>query len=101
MKIDYDNLNKAIGLSGGEVDTSSLGGIIGSLLPYLLVGAGLVLFIMLIAGGFNLLTGAANQESQEKGKQQITSALAGFLIIFASYWIAQILQIIFKIEILG
>jgi hypothetical protein len=48
-----------------------------------------------------MLAGAADKESQDKGKKMITSSLTGFLIIFLSYWIAQILQFIFKINILS
>jgi hypothetical protein len=48
-----------------------------------------------------MMTGAADKEAQEKGKKMITSALIGFFIIFLSYWIAQILQVIFQINILS
>ena len=96
--VDYGALNSAIGLKAGN---DTLGGIVGNILPYLLTIAGLILFGMLVAGGFTMLAGAADKESQEKGKQQITSALIGFIIIFLAYWIAQILQVIFKINILS
>lgn len=105
--IDYGKLNDAIGLDGSgaiKADPSgnfTLGGIIGGVLPYLLTIAGLVLFGMLIGGGFTMLAGAADKESQEKGKKMITSALTGFVVIFLAYWIAQILQVIFKINILS
>ena len=56
---------------------------------------------MLIFGGFTMLAGAANKESQEKGKKMVTSALIGFFVIFLAYWLAQILQVIFKINIVG
>lgn len=84
------------GLLGGD-----LGTIIGTLLPYILTLAGLILFGMLIAGGFTMLSGAANKESQETGKKMITSSLTGFAIIFLAYWIAQILQVIFQINIVS
>ncbi len=48
-----------------------------------------------------MLAGAADKEAQEKGKKTITSALFGFAVIFLAYWIAQILQVIFKIDIVG
>lgn len=96
----YPGLNSAIGL-GGTIDTTSLGSIIGSLLPYALTIAGLILFSMLVAGGFTMLAGAASQESQERGKKMVTSALGGFLVIFVAFWLAQILQVIFKIDIVG
>jgi hypothetical protein len=99
--INYGDLNNAIGLSGGKVSTDSLGSIIGGFLPYLLAIAGLILFGMLVMGGFTMLAGAADKESQEKGKKQITSAVIGFLVIFLAYWIAQILQVIFKINIVS
>lgn len=96
----YAGLNQAIGL-GGQINTTDLGTIISSLLPYIFTIAGLILFSMLVAGGFTMLAGAANEESQKKGKQMVTSALGGFAVIFLAYWIAQILQVIFKIDIVG
>ena len=96
--VDYGSLNSAIGLKSG---TDSLGGITSIILPYVLTIAGLILFGMLVMRGFTMLTGAADKHAQETGKGQITSALIGFFIIFLSYWIAQILQVIFQINILS
>lgn len=96
--IPYSTYNKAIGLKGGQ---DTVGGIISNFLPSILTLAGLILFGMLVMGGFTMLAGAADKESQENGKKQITSALIGFLIIFLAYWIAQILQVIFKVNILS
>jgi hypothetical protein len=99
--VDYTNYNNAIGLGNGINDFTTFGGIISAFLPYVLTIAGLILFGMLVGGGFTMLAGAADKESQEKGKKMITSSLIGFFIIFAAYWIAQILQVIFKINILS
>jgi len=107
FQMDYSALNKALGFNGsGSIKPDArgnftLGGIIGGILPYLLTLAGLILFGMLIGGGFTMLAGAADKESQEKGKKMITSSLVGFFIIFLTYWIAQILQVIFKVNILS
>lgn len=95
---DYDAYNQEL---QNKLGKSDLGGIISAILPTLLVLAGLILFGMLIGGGFTMLAGAADKESQEKGKKMITNALLGFFIIFLAYWIAQLLQIIFKINIVG
>lgn len=98
--LDLNALNVII--FGKQPDASMLTpkGIISHALPILFVLSGLILFIMFIWGGFEMLTGAANPKSQEAGKQRITAAVIGFLIIFASYWIAQIVQAIFGISIL-
>lgn len=96
----FSDLNTTIFGSPQPQFTKTPKGIISHALPILFVLAGLILFVMLIWGGFEMLTGAANSKSQEAGKQRITAAIIGFLIIFASYWIAQIIQAIFGISIL-
>ncbi len=98
---DYGAYENALGLGGGSVDTRNLGSIISSILPTLLTLAGIILFGMLVSGGFTMLAGAADKEAQEKGKKTITSALIGFAVIFLAFWIAQILQVVFKIDIVG
>lgn len=98
--INYEKYNEAIGLND-KLTNNSLSGIVGYFLPYLLTIAGLILFGMLIFGGFTMLTGAASKESQERGKKMITGSLTGFAIIFFAYWIAQILQVIFKVGIVS
>ena len=95
--IPYGDYNRAIGVTTGD----NLGSIVNAFLPTLMTLAGLILFGMLVMGGFTMLAGAADKESQEKGKKMITSSLTGFFIIFLAYWIAQILQVIFKVNILS
>lgn len=62
--------------------------------------AGLILFIMLLWGGFEMLTGAATKKSLDAGRQRITAAVVGFLLLFVSYWIAQIIEVVFGVSIL-
>lgn len=75
--------------------TLDLGFIISSLLPYLFVFAGLALLVYLILGGFQLLTSGGDPKAVDSAKGKITAAVIGFLIIFTSYWLVQILQVIF------
>ncbi len=78
----------------------TIGDIISKLIPYLYVFGGLVLFVMIIWGGFEMLTGATDTKAQEAGKQRITAAAIGFVLLFTSYWLVQILQVIFKFKVL-
>jgi hypothetical protein len=97
----FDSFNKAIfGTAGPDVGLTTPRGIISKLLPYLFTFAGLILFIMILWGGFEMLTGAADPKMQEAGKQRITAAVVGFLLLFSSYWLAQIVQRVFGISIL-
>lgn len=81
----------------------SIGALISSVLPNIYILAGIILFLLLIGGGLSIIlsAGQENPEGAAKGKKAITAALTGFLIIFASYWIIQIIQVISGIDILG
>jgi amino acid transporter len=53
---------------------------------------GLILFAMIVFSGFSMIAGGGS-ENKEKAKTTMTSALIGFLLIFAAYWIMQIIKI--------
>lgn len=79
---------------------SSPAGIINRILLFAFPLAGLILFVMIVWGGFEMITGATSSKSMEAGKQRITAALIGFFLLFASFWIIQIVEYIFNIAIL-
>lgn len=62
----------------------------------LFVGAGLVLFFMVIIAGFAMIQGGG--KDNEKAKTTMTSAIVGFIIMFAAYWIMQIIQLLTGID---
>ncbi|MFH2118618.1 MAG: pilin [Candidatus Paceibacterota bacterium] len=90
-----------VGGSDKAQELSTLGGIISRVLTFAFPLAGMIMFVMIVAGGFQMLTGAAGQKSMEEGKKKVTSAVIGFIILFSSYWIAQLLEQIFNIRILN
>lgn len=98
----FNTLNpfKIAGSSQAEA-LSTPGGVISRLLVFAFPLGGLILFAMLVWGGFEIMIGSANKKSVDAGKQRITAALVGFALLFSSYWIAQILEVIFGIVILG
>lgn len=99
--INFERINAALAGMGFKFTYSNLGDIISALLPYLFVLAGLILFAFIIWAGFEFLTSAGDPEKVKSAQGKLTSAIVGFIIIFAAYWIAQILQIIFGVSILG
>jgi len=54
---------------------------------------GLILFAMIVFSGFSMIAGGES-DNKEKAKTTMTSALIGFLLIFAAYWIMQIIKIL-------
>ena len=68
-------------------------------LPLIFPIAGIILFVYLVWGGFDYLTSMGDPKKAEAGRAKITNAVIGFTIIFASYWIVQIVDYLFKIGI--
>ncbi len=76
------------------------GTIISALLPFIFITGGIVMGGMLIIGGFDILTSMGSEDKLKQGSEKIKNALIGFLLLFASFWLAQIAQVLFKIPIL-
>ncbi len=79
-----------------------IGSLISVLLPNVYVIASVILFILLIFSGLSFIVSAGNQnpEGTKKASGAIRAALMGFLLIFTSYWLIQIIEIITGINIL-
>lgn len=82
---------------------SSPGSLISILLKNAYVLAGIMLFVLLIFGGISIISSAGGGDPKKtaQGQKALTSAVIGFLIIFGSYWIIQIVQYITGLEILN
>lgn len=79
----------------------SPGQVISSIFPNVFIVAGLILFFLIAFGGFTIVTSGGNPEQTAKGQQAITGAIIGFIIIFASYWIIQAVQVVTGVQILN
>lgn len=73
---------------------TSLGAIISTALQYLFPIAGLLLFLFLVFAGFQLLTSSGDPKKVEAGRNRITYAVVGFVLLIASYWITKIVELI-------
>ena len=55
--------------------------------------AGVIAFVLLVLGGFGIIVGAGGDPKQmEKGKQTVTGAVIGLLVVIGSFWIVQLIQ---------
>lgn len=68
-----------------------------------LVLAGIILLFYFIFGGISMIAGAGGSDPQklEQGKKAATTALIGFIIVFAAYWIVKLIGQIIGMNILG
>ncbi len=64
--------------------------------------AGIILLVILIMGGISMIQGAGKSDPQkmEQGKKAATSALIGFVVVFAAYWIVQLIVTITGLPLL-
>lgn len=76
----------------------SPGGIVSRILTFAFPLAGLILFVMIVWGGFEMLVGATGK-GIDAGKQRVTNAIIGFFLLFIAYWVFQIVEVIFGIQI--
>ncbi len=67
-----------------------------------LIVAGIIFLVLLIAGGIMMIAsaGSGDQKKAATSKSLITDAVIGFLVIFTSYFIIQIIEILTGIKIL-
>lgn len=67
------------------------------------VFAGIISFLLLVFGGLGVIMAAGSGDTKqlEKGKQTITYAVLGLILVVTSYWIVQIIQKVSGISLLG
>ncbi|HEX7018227.1 MAG TPA: hypothetical protein VF209_04955 [Patescibacteria group bacterium] len=103
--LNWDQINplKIEALKSEEVtvqeDLTTFGGVMSRFLVFAFPAAGLILFVMIFWGGFEMLSGAASKKSMDAGKQRITAAVVGFLLLFISFWLVRLLEAIFGISV--
>lgn len=87
----------------GAPQFSSPGALISIILKNVYMLAGVLLLVLLIFGGISIIMSAGGGDAKKtaQGQKAITSAIIGFLVVFASYWIIQIIQYITGLEILN
>lgn len=97
------NLGDCLLFQGSKATTeySGASALINNILPNVYIAGGLVIFFMIVLGGFTIIANAGNPDKIKDGSKTITSAIIGLLVLFASYWIIQIIQVVTGASILN
>jgi len=77
-----------------------LGVLVSQILLYAIVIAGLIFFVKLLMAGFGYLTSAGDPGKLQSTSKSLINAAIGLFLVFTTFFIAQILQVIFGINIL-
>ena len=89
---------------GSNPKFENIGTLVSSLLPNLLVGAGVIFFFLILGGGFMMIKSAggdANAQDTAKAKNAVTFAVIGFLLVISAYFILQIVGVITGINFIN
>lgn len=84
-----------------EFSGATIGDIVSKLLPYLFVMAGLLLLLYLLYGGISLMLSGGDPKAIQSAKDKITGAVIGFIIVFASFWIVELISRLLGITIIS
>lgn len=81
------------GSSGTFGNLTSIGTLVTLFINISFVVAGLILLFYFILGGIGMISSAGKNDPQkaEQAKKSITSAVIGFIVVFASYWIVKLI----------
>jgi hypothetical protein len=74
----------------------SLGSLVGNIFSFGITVAGIIMVFLFIGGGLGMIAGAGSGDAQAaaKGKQAVTWALIGFIVVFTAYWIIRIIEVL-------
>lgn len=93
------DIGKTFNLGGGKTignvpDYETLFPVLSVILRNIYVIAAIILFIMIFIGGLGMIINAGNAEKQKQSSKTLGSAVLGFVIMFLSYWLIKIIEII-------
>lgn len=93
------DIGKAFAPNGLPFDT--IGSLISVIVQNAFMLAGVIAFVLLVVGGFGIIASAGGDtKSLEKGKQAVTGAVIGLVVIVGSFWIIQLIQVLTGISLL-
>ena len=85
----------------GIATISNLSCIFFNVVGYALGFAGIVLFILLIVGGFRFITSGGDPKAVEGARKTLTSAVAGLVLILVSYLVLVLIKNITGVDVTG
>ena len=91
------------GVGSSLANLSGVGYLVSLFVKGSFVLAGIIILFFFITAGIGMIAGAGQNDPQkmEQSKKTATSAFVGFIVVFASYWIVQLVGQFTGVNILG
>lgn len=77
--------------SGDPVQIQDIGLVIQRILNYAVQAAGIAVLVMIIVGGFIYLTSGGNPKKTEQGRNYITYAIFGLVLIIGAWFVLNVI----------
>lgn len=84
-------------INGPLVGIETVADVITKLVSFIYPLASILLFLFLVAGGYQLLLSGGNPEKLKGAKGKITSAIIGFVLLTLSFFLVKVIAYIFGI----
>lgn len=82
-------------ITGPLVGINNLGDVVNIIMQFLIPLAGIALFFVLVAGGYQFLTSQGNAEKIKSAQAKLTTGIIGFVLLIISYLAVKIIAFIF------
>ena len=90
------NVN-GMSIKGPLVGYTNIADIINNVLPFVMTLAGIILFFVLMWGGFDYVTSQGQPEKLKTANAKITAGVIGFVLLVLSFLITRVLAYIFGV----
>jgi len=105
MQVLAFNIGQEYQLGNRGIDNvfPTFGNLFSTILFNVYIIAGIIFLFLLIFGGLSFIIGAGSQDSGKvaNGQKALTAAIGGFIVIFLSYFIIQIIEVITGVNIIN
>lgn len=88
---------KPVTISGPLVGINNITDLVGKITTFLIPLAGIILFGIIVWGGYDVLMSGGSPDKVSAGKQKITAGIVGFVLLVSSYFMAKLLGYIFGV----
>lgn len=79
-------------------DIRNVADVVNILMPFLYGIAGIILFLVIIWGGYDILFSAGNADKVNGGRMKVTSGLIGFVLLVLAYLLSQVIAYVFGLS---
>lgn len=84
-------------IKGPLVGYTNIADIINNVVPFIMTLAGIILFFVLMMGGFDYVTSQGQPEKLKSANAKISAGVIGFVLLVLSFLITRVLSYIFGI----